>query len=108
MKTSDNLQGHVQEGAVRERPAPDVVLGGQRLKDGDGEGEAVLWLAHHLLGKHPGLAVVDMLVLAVLHPDVPLHGVAVRAIAPLERWLHSHLHPKHRPAQHHTRDNAHD
>ena len=57
---------------ARRARAPDVVLAGQRLEDGDGEGEAVLGLARHLLGQQPRLCVVHVLGRAVLHPDVPL------------------------------------
>ncbi|KAA6424103.1 MAG: hypothetical protein FRX49_06062 [Trebouxia sp. A1-2] len=64
--------------------APDVVLGWKRLKDGNGEGYSVSGLMHHLLGQQPGLRVVDVLVLGVLHPDVPSHAIAMRSVFPLE------------------------
>ena len=45
------------------KTVPDIVLRGQGLKDGDGEGNSVGWLMHHFLGQQPGLRVVDVLIL---------------------------------------------
>ncbi len=50
---------------------PDIVLGRQGLENGDGEGHPVRGLCSHLLGQRPQLCVVDVLILGVLHPDVP-------------------------------------
>lgn len=74
---------------------PDVVLGGERVKDGDSEGNLVALLAHHLLGQQPGLRVVHVLILRILHPDVPLHGSPMRPILPLKPRLHAQHHPQH-------------
>ena len=81
-----------------EHDPPDVVLRGQGLKDGDGEGHSVCRLMHHLLRQQPGLRVVDVLILGVLHPDVPPHAIAVRPVLPLKRCLNPQLHPEHCPA----------
>ncbi len=54
---------------------------------------------HHLLGQQPGLRVVDVLVLGVLHPDVPPHAIAMRPVFPLEGGLNAQLHPQNRPAE---------
>ena len=81
---------------------PDVVLRWQRLKDGNGEGDSVSRLMHHLLRQQPGLRVVDVLVLGVLHPDVPPHAIAMCPVLPLESGLDAQLHPQHRPGAHHT------
>lgn len=79
--------------------APDVVLWWQRLKDGNGEGHSVSRLVHHLLSQQPSLRVVDVLVLGVLHPDVPPHAIAMRPVLPLESGLNAQLHPQDRPAE---------
>lgn len=82
--------------------APDVVLGWKRLKDRNGEGNSVSRLMHHLLGQQPGLRVVDVLVLGVLHPDVPPHAIAMRPVLPLEGGLNVQLHPQNSPAERHA------
>ena len=69
--------------------APDVVLWRKRLKDGNGEGDSVSRLVHHLLGQQPGLRVVDVLVLRVFHPDVPPHAIAMCPVLPLEGGLNA-------------------
>lgn len=56
---------------------------------------------HHLLGKQPGLRVVDVLILRVFNPDVPSHAIAVRPVLPLKSWLDAELHSQHRPATPH-------
>ena len=53
--------------------SPDEVLCGQGLKNGDCEDKALRLFPHHLLGQYPLLTMVDVLVLRVFHPDVPLH-----------------------------------
>jgi hypothetical protein len=82
--------------------APDVVLWWKRLKDGNGEGDSVSRLVHHLLGQQPGLRVVDVLILGVLHPDVPPHAIAMRPVLPLEGGLNVQLHPQNSPAERHA------
>ena len=59
----------------------------------------MLSLARHLGREDPGLAVVDVLVFRILHPDVPEHGAPMNSHVPLEAWLHCHLYPQHSPAQ---------
>ena len=82
--------------------APDVVLWWKRLKDWNGEGHSVSRLVHHLLGQQPGLRVVDVLILGVLHPDVPPHAIAMRPVFPLEGGLNAQLHPQNRPTEQHV------
>jgi len=82
--------------------APDVVLWWKRLKDWNGEGHSVSRLVHHLLGQQPGLRVVDVLILGVLHPDVPPHAIAMRPVLPLEGGLNVQLHPQNSPAERHA------
>ena len=82
--------------------APDVVLWWKRLKDGNGEGNSVSRLVHHLLSQQPGLRVVDVLVLGVFHPDVPPHASAMRPVLPLEGGLYAQLHPQNRPTERHA------
>lgn len=53
---------------------------------------------HHFLGEQPGLGMVNMLVLGVLHPDVPPHAAAVSPLLPLEAGLDAQPHSQHRPA----------
>ena len=80
---------------------PDVVLWGKRLKDGDGEGNSVGGLVHHLLRQQPGFRMVDVLVLRVLHPDVPPHAAAMGPVLPHKSCLYAQLHTQHRPAVKH-------
>lgn len=81
--------------------APDVVLWRKRLKDGNGEGNSVSRLVHHLLGQQPGLRVVNVLVLGVFYPDMPPHAIAMSSVLPVEGGLNAQLHPQNRPAERH-------
>ena len=78
---------------------PDIVLGRQRLKDGDGEGHPVRRLVCHLLGQGPQLCVVDVFILGILNPDVPTLRVAMRALSPFKGWLYCELDPQNSPAE---------
>lgn len=66
------------------RDGAHVVLGGQRLEDGDGEDQLLrLGQAHSLLGQQEVLRVIDVVRLGVLHPHPKgLGGGAVHSVVP--------------------------
>lgn len=57
---------------------PDVVLGWERVVDGQREGNGVcLVLCSHSLGQRPQFAVIHLVALAILHHEQPPQGGSV-------------------------------
>lgn len=90
------LEGHGDDGLTAHpavRDGTDVVLWGQWLEDGDGEGHDVR-LVLLLLVQQPGLAVVDPLRGGVLDPDPPRLHAAVPLVVPAEGAAHLQRDPQ--------------